>query len=144
MDVGEDGKTGFAGYGAEDAAAFDEARAAVAANAGAVGFVVASFEDEGDFEIGGDALDGGGEGAGVGFGFEDAGAGDEEETASADFDGAEVEGICGCGHMSYLTIAASAAGQGHCGPAAAGVLGFGDCGAFGFYFREHLVDGILS
>ena len=52
---------------AEDAGAFDEAGAAETFDAGAVGLVVAGFEDVGDAEVGGDALDGVGHGAGVGF-----------------------------------------------------------------------------
>ena len=46
---------------------------------GAVGLVVAGFEDVGDAEVGGDALDGVGHGAGVLLALDDAGAGDEEE-----------------------------------------------------------------
>ena len=67
VDVGEDGEAGFGGYFFEDAAAFGEAGAAEALNAGAVGFVVAGFEDVRDVEVCGDALDGGGEGEAVGF-----------------------------------------------------------------------------
>ena len=40
---------------------------AEAADAGAVGFVVAGFEDVGDVEVGGDAVDGGGKGYGREF-----------------------------------------------------------------------------
>ena len=82
MDVGEDGQTGIFGDGAQDACAFDQAGAAEAADAGAVGFIVAGFEDVGQVEVGGDALDGVSEGAGVGFTLKDAGAGDEEEAAA--------------------------------------------------------------
>ena len=93
VNVGEDGEAGGFGYGAQDAATFGEAGAAEAADRGAVGFVVAGFEDVGDAEIGGDALDGVGHGAGVGFGLDDAGAGDEEELATAYGDVADVEWI---------------------------------------------------
>ncbi len=100
VDVGEDGEAGGFGYGAENAAAFGEAGAAEASDGGAVSFVVAGFEDVGDAEVGGDALDGVGHGAGVVLGLDDAGAGDEEEFAAAYGDGADIEGI---GHMDYLT-----------------------------------------
>ena len=93
VDVGEDGETGALRYGAEDAAAFDEAGAPEAANGGAVGFVVTGFEDVGDAEVGGDALDGVGHGAGVLLGLDDAGASDEEELAAAYGDVAYVEWI---------------------------------------------------
>ena len=93
VDVGEDGEAGGFGYGAEDAAAFGEAGAAEAADGGAVGFVVAGFEDVGDAEVGGDALDGVGHGAGVLLGLDDAGTGDEEEFAAAYGDVADVEWI---------------------------------------------------
>ncbi len=82
VDVGEDWEAGGFGYGAEDAAAFDEAGAPEAADGGAVGFVVAGFEDVGHAEVGGDALDGVGHGAGVLLGLDDTGAGDEEELAA--------------------------------------------------------------
>ena len=91
VDVGEDGEAVVLGDGAEDARAFGEAGAAEAVDGGSVGFVVAGFEDVGDGEVGGDALDGVDEGAGVGLGLEDAGAGDEEEAGAADGDGAEGE-----------------------------------------------------
>ena len=104
VDVGEDGEAGGLGYGAEDACAFDEARAAEAVDGGAVGLVVAGLEDVGDSEVGGGALDGVGHHAGMGFGLDDARAGDEEEPASADGDVADVEGLIGCGtHKGYLT-----------------------------------------
>jgi hypothetical protein len=66
---------------------------------GSVGFVVAGFEDVGDAEVGGDALDGVGHGARVGLGLDDAGACDEEEFAAAYGDGADIEGV---GHMCYF------------------------------------------
>ncbi len=109
VDVGEDGEAGGFGDGAEDAAAFGEAGAAEALDGGAVGLVVAGFEDVGDAEVGGDALDGVGHGAGVGLGLDDAGAGDEEELAAAYGDVADIEGI---GHRCYLTIVAERDGQG--------------------------------
>ena len=93
VDVSEDGETGALRYGAEDAAAFDEAGAPEAANGGAIGFVVTGFEDVGDAEVGGDALDGVGHGAGVLLGLDDAGASDEEELAAAYGDVAYVEWI---------------------------------------------------
>ncbi len=103
VDVGEDWETCVLCDAAQDARAFDEAGATEAADAGAVGFVVAGFEDVGDVEIGGDALDGLSEGAGVGFAFEDAGAGDEEEAAFADLDVRDLKGIGGGSHTEYLT-----------------------------------------
>ena len=108
VDVGEDGEAGGFGYGAEDAAAFREAGAAEAADGGAVGFVVAGFEDVGDAEVGGDALDGISHGAGVGLGLDDAGAGDEEEFASAYGNVADIEGI---GLRCYFTIVGGRNGQ---------------------------------
>jgi hypothetical protein len=98
VDVGEDRKAGVLRDGAEDAGAFHESRAAEAANAGAVGLVIAGLENIGEFEVGGDALDGFGKGAGVSFTFEDARAGDQEETALADFDVADFKGIGRLGH----------------------------------------------
>ena len=77
----------------QDARAFDEARAAKAADAGAVRLVVAGFEDVRNAEVGGDALDGIGERAGVGFGLDDAGPGDEKELAAADGNRADIEGV---------------------------------------------------
>ena len=76
MYVREDGQAGVFGDAAEDARAFNEAGAAEALDAGAVGLVVAGFEDVGDAEVGGDALDSFGDGARVGFGLNDAGTGD--------------------------------------------------------------------
>ena len=70
-----------------------EAGAAEAFDAGAVGLVVAGFEDEGNAEVGGDALDGVGHGADVGFGLDDAGAGDEEEPARADLHRADFKRV---------------------------------------------------
>ena len=93
MDVSQNGQAGALADGSEDAAAFDEAGAAEAADGGAVGFVVAGFEDVGDAEVGGDALDGVGHGAGMLLGLDDAGAGDEEELAAAYGDVADVERI---------------------------------------------------
>ena len=74
--VGEDGQAGVFGDAAEDARALFEAGAAKALDAGAVGLVVAGFEDVGNAEIGGDALDGFGDGARMGLGLDDAGTGD--------------------------------------------------------------------
>lgn len=101
VDIGEDGEACGFGHGAEDAAAFGEAGAAEAADGGAIGFVVAGFEDVGDAEVGGDALDGVGHGAGVLLGLDDTRAGDEEELAAAYGDVADIERI---GHKVYLTI----------------------------------------
>ncbi len=84
VDVGEDGEMVGLADGAEDASAFGEARTAEAMDGGAVGFVVAGFEDIGNAEVGRDALDRIGHHAGMLFGFDDAGAGDEEELAVAD------------------------------------------------------------
>jgi hypothetical protein len=91
VDVGEDGEAVLLGDAAEDACAFSEAGAAEAVDGGAVGLVVAGFEDVGDAEVGGDALDGVGHAAGVRLGLDDAGAGDEKQRAAADGDAAEVE-----------------------------------------------------
>jgi len=81
VDISEDGKAGVFGDAAKDTRAFFEARAAKASRAGAIRFVVAGFEDVGNSEIRGDALQGFGHLEGVGFRLDDAGTGDEEETA---------------------------------------------------------------
>ena len=83
VDIGEDGKAGFASEAAEDAGAFEEAGTAKTLDAGAVGLVVAGLEDEGNAKVGGDALQRVGHGAHVGFALNDAGSGDEKETAGA-------------------------------------------------------------
>ena len=91
---------------AQDACAFDEAGATEAANAGAVRLVVAGFEDVGDAEVGGDALDSVGQHARVALGLEHTGACNEKELASAyrDVVGsiADVEEMS---HVFHLTIA---------------------------------------
>ena len=73
---------------AEDARAFGDAGAAEGVDGGAVGLVVAGFEDVRDAEVGGDALDGVGHAAGVRLGLDDAGAGDEEQRAATKRDAA--------------------------------------------------------
>ena len=78
VNVGEDREAGFASEAAEDAGALEQAGAAKTFDAGAVGLVEAGFEDEGDGEVGGDALEGVGHGADVGFTLDDAGAGYEK------------------------------------------------------------------
>ena len=83
MDVGEDRKAGLASQAAEDAGPFDETGAAKTFYAGAVCLVVAGLEDEGDGEVGGNALQGVGQGADVMFALDDAGAGYQEEPARA-------------------------------------------------------------
>ena len=101
VDVGENGNAKVAGDGAEDARAFDQARAAEAADAGAVGLIVAGLEDPREAQLGGDPENRLGERAGVSFGLEDAGSGDEEEVAAADGDGGQVEGVLGgVGHWT--------------------------------------------
>jgi len=57
VNVSEDGKASVLGQATEDAHALLEAGTAKAFRAGAIGLVVAGFEDEGNGEIGGDALD---------------------------------------------------------------------------------------
>jgi len=81
VDIGEDGQACVFGNAAKDARAFNEAGTAKAFRAGAVGFVVAGFEDEGNAEIGDDALNGLGHFEGVGLRLDDAGTSDEEEPA---------------------------------------------------------------
>ena len=105
VDVGEDGKAGFAGEAAEDARALEKAGAAKAFDAGAVGLVVAGFEDEGDAEVGGDALQGVGHGADVGFAFDDAGAGDEEEPARANLHRADFKRVAHEGDFTLPDVA---------------------------------------
>ena len=94
---------------AEDARALREAGAAKALHAGAVGLVVAGFEDERDAEVGRDALDGLGHGAGVGFGLDDAGAGDEEEPARANVDRPDFERLT---HEGDFTVGSGPVGRG--------------------------------
>ena len=67
VDISEDGKASVFGDLAKDADALFEAGTAKTFRAGAVGLVVAGFEDEGNGEIGGDALDSISNGAGVGL-----------------------------------------------------------------------------
>ena len=104
MDVGEDGEIILLGDGPEDAGAFDYSRTAEAVDRGAVGFIVAGFEDVWDAKVGGDALDRVGHHAGMLFGFDNAGAGDEEEFSATYGDVADLEGMVGCvAHKGYLT-----------------------------------------
>ena len=93
VDVCEDGKAGFAGEVGENAGAFNKAGAAEASDAGAIGLVVAGFEDEGDAEVSRDALEGVGHGADVGLALDDAGSGDEEEAARSDLDRADFKRV---------------------------------------------------
>ena len=77
----------------QNAQAFSNARAAKTANRGAVGFVVAGFEDEGKPERPGHAFDDLGHADGVLFAFDHARAGNEEEIARADADVADLEEV---------------------------------------------------
>jgi len=79
VDVSEDGKACIFGDFAEDAHALFEAGTAETFRAGAIGLVVAGLEDEGNCEVGGDALDCFSNGARMSFGLDDAGAGDQEK-----------------------------------------------------------------
>ena len=79
VNIGEHRQSGVFGDADEDARPLLEAGAAKALYAGAIGLVVAGFEDEGNTEIGSGALDGLGHFARVGLGLDDAGSGDEEE-----------------------------------------------------------------
>jgi len=92
MNVRENRQAGIFGNAGEDARAFNQARAAKALDAGAVGLVVAGFEDEGDMEIGGNALNGVSHGAGMRLGLDDTGARNEKETACPHMHGANFEG----------------------------------------------------
>ena len=89
--VGEDWQARVARDATQDAHAFEESGTAIAFDAGAVGLVVAGFEDEGDVEIGRDALNGFGHGEGVRFRLDDAGAGDEKELPRAHLHGPNFE-----------------------------------------------------
>ena len=91
VDVGEDGNARVFGDAAEDSRALFEARATEALDAGAIGLVVAGFEDEGKVEIGGNALDGFSDGSGVSLGLDDAESSNQEEPARADFDRPDFE-----------------------------------------------------
>ena len=90
--VGEHRQAGRAGNAAEDARAFNEAGAAKALDAGAIGLVVAGFEDEGDVQVAGDALNAFCEGTSVMLGLDDAGAGDEKKPARAYLHGPNFKG----------------------------------------------------
>ena len=91
VDVSQDGEASIFGDAAENARALRQAGPAKTFHAGAVGLVVAGFEDERNAEIGSDALKGVRHGARMGFRLDDAGASDEEEAARADLDGADFE-----------------------------------------------------
>ncbi len=76
VDIGENRQAGIFGDAAEDSRSLYEAGAAKTPHTGAIGLVVAGFEDEGNLQVGGDALDGFSDGACVGLGLNDAGTGD--------------------------------------------------------------------
>lgn len=99
--IGQHGEAGFAGEAGKNACALKEAGAAKAFDAGAVGFVVACFEDVRDAEVGGDALDGVGHGAHVRLALDDAGAGDQEEATRSNLDRADFERIA---HEGDFTV----------------------------------------
>jgi len=104
MHVGEDGQAGVSGDLAEDADTLSKARAAIALDAGAVGFVVAGLEDVRDAEIGSDALNGVCHFGGVGLAFNDAGSGDKKQPPFAyldrsDFKRVAHEGDCNLGRL---------------------------------------------
>ena len=82
--IGENGKTGFARETAKNARAFDKPWTAETMDAGAIGLVVAGLEDEGNMEIGSDALQRVCHEADVRFTFDDTRTGDEEEASIAD------------------------------------------------------------
>ena len=108
VNVGEDGQAGVFSDAAKNARALRQARPSKTLHAGAVGFVVAGFEDEGDTKIGGDALDGLGHGARVGFGLDDAGSSDEEKPARThlhrpDFKGVAHEGNSTRGRVGIVS-----------------------------------------
>ena len=91
MDVSEDGNARIFGDAAEDARAFFEAGAAKTLYAGAIGLVVTGFEDVGNAEISGDALNSFSDGARVSLRLDDAGTGDQEEPARAHLHRADFE-----------------------------------------------------
>ena len=93
VDVGEDGQARLPGQAAKYACALCKARATEALDAGAIGFIVAGFEDVGNAQVGGDALDGVCHGAHVGFTFNYAGASYEEKLACADMHGTDFKGV---------------------------------------------------
>jgi hypothetical protein len=116
VNVGEDGKAGVFGDAAEDARALFEARATVAPDAGAIGLVIAGFEDEGNADVGGDALDGFSDGASVSLGLDDAGTCNEEEPARAhfhrpDFERRTHEGNCTGGRDQVMADEGSGASK---------------------------------
>ena len=103
MYVGEDWQDIVFRDCAKDAAAFLHARAAKAMDAGAVCLVVARFEDVGNFQVGGDALDRIGESAGVRLRLEDARARDQKELRTADGRAANLE-VCRVSHKVHWSM----------------------------------------
>jgi hypothetical protein len=89
--VGEDGEAGLFSDAPQDACALDETGTPETRDRGAIRFVIRGFEDIGDAEIAGDALDGISHHAGMLFALDNAGAGDEEELATANRDVADFE-----------------------------------------------------
>ena len=98
---------------AENARPLFEAGSAKAFDAGAIGLVIAGFEDIGDAEIGCDALNGFGHGARMGLGLDDAGTGDEEEPARADLHGPDFKGVA---HERDCNVQGSVARASAAGP----------------------------
>jgi hypothetical protein len=93
VDVGEDREAGIFGESAKYGDTFFEAGAAKALHAGAVGFVVAGFEDERDTKLGSNALEGFGHAPDVSFGLDDTRPGNEEELARTDVDRSDFKGV---------------------------------------------------
>ena len=86
VDIGEDGDLDLVAHAGEDAQAFGEAGAAEAGDGGAVGLVIAGFENERDAERAADGGDGGGHEKGVLLTLDDTGTGDEKQLGTADGD----------------------------------------------------------
>jgi len=105
VDVGEDRNLEIGFNFAEDAKAFDQARAAEGFYRRSIGLVVGGFEDVGNLRVGGDFGDALGHGARVRFGFDDAGSGNEEERiAAAETERVELDFVS-CGHSELGKIA---------------------------------------
>ena len=88
---------------------FDQSRPAKAFHAGAVGLVVAGFEDVRNAEIAGDALNGLGHAARVGLRLDDARSGNEKQLTCADMHRPDLERVThgGDSTASHRTCALS-------------------------------------
>ena len=90
--VGQDRQASVFLDGRENAQAFFQPRAAKGGDGRAVGFVVGSFEDEGNAQLAGDGADSFGHGRRVRFAFDHARSGDQKKRSiSAEVDIADLK-----------------------------------------------------